>query len=212
MTETEKSLTLEMPKKGDKLFRPLGRQRGAILVHPGGVTDPEGNRDITTRRYLYEEGYKRGAGLLLSAAECNPMADALLYPIVFLYRQYLELKLKSLLNCAWEVGLEASGKVDHDLRSLWKTLRGSVLPTVWPEVPPSRTEAVEKCVDELHSHDPASLAFRYPENKQGDAQTLESLQSVDLANLRDVMGRIANFLDCADEAIGRWTEDGAGTE
>lgn len=93
MTETANPLFVPMPEKGDKLFRPLDRQHGGIMVHPGAAIDPDGNRYITVRRCLYEEGYKRAADLLVEGARSETTPDPFFYPIVFLHRRYLELKL-----------------------------------------------------------------------------------------------------------------------
>lgn len=35
---------------------------------------------------------------------------------------------------------------------------------------------------------------------------MQNLQSVDLSNLHDVMGKIANFLDGVGSAIGLWSD------
>lgn len=208
MTEMTNPLSVPMPKIGDKLFRALDRDQGGIMVHPGGVTDADGSRDITVRRYLYEEGYKRAADLLVEGARSEITPDPLLYPIVFLYRQYLELKLKSLLNSIpWEEDSEASKALgQHNLRALWEILKGSVIPKVWPEVLTEFVEAVDNCIGEFEREDAGSYAFRYPEDKGGCRQTVQNLRSVDLSNFSKVMGKIANFLDCVDNAIGRWME------
>lgn len=214
MSETSDPLAVPAPEKGDRLFKPLNRPQGGTMVHPGGVIDAEENRDITIRRYLYEEGYKRAADLLVGALQGGPQRDELLYPVAFLYRQYLELKLKSLLkSIPWEPGSEASLKPkldEHRLMPLWTTVRDSVLPAVWPEANLKKVEAVESCIAEFDGQDPGSIAFRYSEEKyekdKNSKQTLQNLESVDISNLKDVMARLANFLDCIDEAIGRFIE------
>lgn len=207
MTEMTNPLSAPMPEIGDKLFRALDRDQGGITVHPGGVTDADGSRDITVRRYLYEEGYKRAADLLVEGARSEITPDPLLYPIVFLYRQYLELKLKSLLNSIpWEESSESNEPPDHGLRGLWETVKGSVIPKVWPEAQPELVQAVDNCVTEFQNRDPKSTEFRYAEDKEGRHQTLQNLHSVDLSNFSEVMDKMANFLDCVDYAIGRWAE------
>lgn len=194
-------LAIPMPEKGDKLFKPLNRQQGGIRVHPGGVTDSKGKRDLTTRRYIYEEGYKRGADLLLGATQYERTPDILLYPIVFLYRHYLELRLKSLLNgTPSEIGSESSVKVGHDLVQLWRDVKDSVLPLVRSECLPVYIDAVDSCIEEFVELDRGGDAFRYPEFKTG-SRTLDNVDSINLSNLGEVMGKIANFLDCVDNAI-----------
>jgi hypothetical protein len=204
---SENPLFVAMPETGDELFRPLDRRQGGIIVHPGGITDAEGDRDTTIRCYLYEEGYKRAADLLVRAAQSETAPDRLLYPIVFLYRQYFELKLKSLLNCAPREDSSGSNKKPgHDLVQLWERVERLLIPEVWPEAKSKHVKAVAKCVQEFQRQDQGADAFRYPEDKSGSNQNLKNLESVDLCNLSEVTGKIANFLDCADEALGRWME------
>lgn len=207
MAETRNPLVVAMPERGDRLFRPLDRRDGGIMVHPGGVTDSDGNRDISIRRYLYEEGYKRAAELLVGATQGETFPDGLLYPIVFLYRHYLELRLKSLLNSRpWEESSEPSKSPDHKLEPLWEIVKGSVIPRVWPEVQPEPVEAVDNCIKEFQEQDLNSTEFRYPEDRSGCQQTVKNIESVDIANFSEVMTRIANFLDCVDNALWRWME------
>ncbi|HTV56457.1 MAG TPA: helix-turn-helix domain-containing protein [Terriglobia bacterium] len=191
MLDATNPFSVPMPEAGDTLFRRLARRDGGLLVHPE-PTDADGNPDVSTRRYLYEEGYKHAADLLADAARADPNRDLLLYPIAFLYRHYLELKLKALLNCMpWEPGSEPRMKADHDLQALWTTVTKSLLPVVWPEREPDLDDAVSDCIEEVHKIDPSSFAFRYPEDKKWN-QTLRNLESVDVSNLKAVVADLKN--------------------
>src|SRR5450755_373784 len=80
---------------------------------------------------LYITGYKEaGDRLVTSSMEDRSHQDALVFPIVFLYRQYLELSLKRLIREGiWLLGIPSSGEVgyptgSHNLLELWKECKG----------------------------------------------------------------------------------------
>ncbi len=70
------------PRKGDTLFQPGGYQHLAACI----VTDFS----------LAATGYQDAASLLIASLNAAERNDALVFPIIFCYRQYLELKLKVL--------------------------------------------------------------------------------------------------------------------
>jgi hypothetical protein len=79
---------LRWPKAGDQLFKPSGEWDGNahIANHP------------TTRLVLMLGGYKRAADLLVQHATADRAdRDTLVFPIIFNYRQFLELSLKYLI-------------------------------------------------------------------------------------------------------------------
>ena len=77
------------PRRGDKLFTSEGSDwwNKACLTH------------FSDGWWIYATGYKLGADLLVQyVTETHKNQDRLIYPIVFLYRQYLELRLKELIK------------------------------------------------------------------------------------------------------------------
>lgn len=76
------------PKAGDKLILPGQSGQGAYLARHHGE-----------RIYRLINGYKLAADLLVEEVAAETWRkDVLIYPIVFCYRHYLELILKSLLD------------------------------------------------------------------------------------------------------------------
>ena len=69
-------------------------------------------------------GYKDAADALVGAlAERKAPLDSVVYPLVFLYRQGLELELKLILPLARRLaGKEASVDIGHKLMPLWSEL------------------------------------------------------------------------------------------
>jgi hypothetical protein len=195
MNEGASHLDLELaeppwPKQGDKLFIPGAGRRVAYL---GG---------FGTNFSRYAIGYKEAADALIDrTCELDRGADLQFYPIAFLYRQYLELRLKQLLIIGGHVVYyESKLTHGHDLRKPWAEVR-KILETVWPSTHVEEMNALEKCIDELCSLDAKSMSFRYPVDKEGKP-TLLGLDRVDLVNLKNVMERISSFLDASSDALG----------
>ena len=91
------------PKRGDRVFVPSA---SGAYIDPFGLIDPArpGERSSFGRWELYADGFREAADRLvgsLDAGEMNsPPGAALIYPILFCYRHFLELQLKALvLTC-----------------------------------------------------------------------------------------------------------------
>ena len=90
-------------------------------------------------------------------------ADLLTNPIVFLYRHYLELRLKVIIIRGRDL-LERDRPRDwqhHDVEHLW-TLCRDVLQQVWPKGPRCDLDAIGTCIGEWNSVDSSSMAFQVP--------------------------------------------------
>lgn len=195
MNEDANVLSLEFvqptwPKQGDKLFMP-GHGRNA--AHLGGF-----GRSFD----VYAAGYKDAADVLIDRIlESDSGADLQVYAIVFLYRQYLELRLKELLISGGHVVYyESKLTHGHDLKGPWLQVR-KILELVWPGTYPDEMDALGKCIEEFCSLDAKSMSFRYPIDKGGQP-TLLGLERIDLVNLKNVMGRISSFLDASSDGLG----------
>ena len=130
--------------------------------------------------YPYVAGYKDAADKVIDATQ-NEYFDSLVYPVMFLYRHYLEIMLKQLL---WEfrslhlylekyprsmednTGSEKDDPIlKHDLMRIWKELRKLIEKAWRDEEDLSFLADVELRVREFHAIDQGSFAFRYPVNK-----------------------------------------------
>jgi hypothetical protein len=98
------------PKKGDQAFGVSGNwQRNARVAT--GVHD---------RLVIMMTGYKAAADLPVEKSQRSGFdRDTLVYPIVFTYRQVIELELKYLIaTYGFTVGIKANWK-SHDIAFLW---------------------------------------------------------------------------------------------
>jgi len=167
---------------GDKLFSKSLSASGAIL-----------HQFSNERLYHMTIGYKLAADTLIEHTYTEAWkTQKLVYPIIFCYRHFLELTLKSMLEEYSSASVVTSNWSHHKLEDLWKAFRG-ILKEVGAEDPKEHSiDAVEQCIAEFSKIDPVSETFRYPTNRRGSPLHI-SLEIIDLIQLRSTMEAIDNF-------------------
>jgi hypothetical protein len=156
---------------------------------------------------LYATGYKDAADLIIERViQTRQGMDTLIYPAAFLYRHYLELRLKELIIHAEQL-LDLSGEIKHLHRIdlLWISAR-RLLEQVWPDGPKPDLDVVSECIKEFCELDSQSMSFRYPVTKDG-AETLPGVKHINLRHLMDVMARVASLLEGASMGISAYLDD-----
>ena len=146
------------PTKGDKPF----------VV----ADDPLDNANIAdnefTRLVLMMTGYKDAADLMVDRSTSDRSArDTLVFPIIFNYRQFLELSLKHQLAAYGpRVGIRANWKT-HDLATLWSEFL-EMLERYGTQDPDEADPVVGEIILEFAKIDPGSYSYRYPVDRKGD--------------------------------------------
>jgi hypothetical protein len=155
---------------------------------------------------MYADGYKRAGDLLVEYVKnAHRDQDILVFPIVFLYRQYIELRVKEIIRDGNQLlGIPESFPKHHKIDELWRECR-KILEKLWPEGPTDDLDAVEECIQQFSQKDPSSMAFRYPTDKHGN-RSLPDLRHINLRNLSDVIDRIASLLDGASMGLSYYLE------
>jgi hypothetical protein len=151
---------------------------------------------------LYATGYKTAADMLAThVVERRNRQDTLVYPILFLYRQYVELAVKEIIRSGL-VYLERDRGTPqhHDLGQLWAQAE-KLLDEICPGDSVRELKETGRIIKELNSVDPQADAFRYPVNKKGE-QSLQGIRHIDIGNVREVAARLAVMLDGATTQIG----------
>jgi hypothetical protein len=156
---------------------------------------------------LYVNGYKQAADALVEhVKQTRGDQDTLVFPIVFLYRQYLELRLKQLIRDGCQLfDQSASFPKKHELDRLWAECR-PILSKLESPVPTSDLEAVDEAIAQFCAVDPTSQAFRYPTDKEENPSLPADLRYINLRNLAEVMERIGSFFDAAAMVISVYLE------
>jgi hypothetical protein len=191
---------LRYPQKGDVLFE--------------SAEDWYHNACINLRFFnwdWYASGYKHAGDVLVQhVIDTRDHRDTLVFPIVFNYRQYLELRLKELIFVGRQLSNEAPEfPATHNLRDLWNICRPIIAE---PDLGATETdfEAIDDAISEFCLVDPGSYSFRYPVDRDGSPSISDTLRVINLRQLRDRIDALANFLDGVSMAFSAWLDDMAG--
>ena len=184
------------PQKKDKLFleNPISLHSAAIR----GFTDDKWG--------TYDEGYRQACDVLLDHVlkkGGKAQRNFIVYPILYLYRHYIELLLKEIIKDGYKLfNIEDNLPCHHRLCDLW-TKCWKIIDMTWPpKALQSKNDLnqVKRLIIEFSKQDLMSDAFRYPMDKK-DKPTLEKLQNVDLENFKNVVGRLCFALESLSNGI-----------
>jgi len=178
---------------------PLPRKGGRVFIEPQDWEDNAwlGRTRVVNSWSLYAEGFKRAADQLVEdLLEARAFApDLLIHPVLFLYRHYLELRLKELIIVSGKLlGETYAVPPQHELMTLWVEVRPR-LERVWPGVSAKKYhDAIEERLREVCRVDPGSYAFRYPVDTHGRPSVADP-GNISLGHLKDEMAGISTILD-----------------
>lgn len=151
---------------------------------------------------IYAAGYKDAADAILYAlSERRTSLDSVIYPLVFLYRQGLELQIKLILPLARQLANSPS-KEDHShsLMPMWAELR-TLLNELTPYACDQEVPAMEQFLHQLAEIDPQSFSFRYPKDKKGQL-SLPDLHHINVRHLSEVMDSMFMLLSGIHSELG----------
>lgn len=144
----------------------------------------------------YVEGFRQAAEVLIAEVEHRRgLPDFLVYPIVYCYRQYLELQLKHILRRAkalqiYDKDVPTGGKRAHDLSYLWAECQGVIIATAeFPDEDKDRIEKISEFIEQIMALDPKGFGARYAD------VGLPGTDHIHLGNLRGYMAWICEWLD-----------------
>ena len=175
-------------------------RRGHVLDRPAvvGIDALETNACfwVEASWNLYAKGYRIAAESMFErvSSEGRHM-DSTVYPLVFLWRQYLELRLKQAILTGHGIlneGERADLLLTHSLSKLWRKAE-PILCKVVPEAN-EETAAASEIIAQFDALDPDSMAFRYPVSRDGHA-TVPRRSNLCLQNFDCVMRQLARYLD-----------------
>ncbi|MGJ5175522.1 hypothetical protein ACQR16_03535 [Bradyrhizobium oligotrophicum] len=175
------------PKAGDRPFTQSQNWQDNAYI------DPHGHG----RLVMMMAGYKRAADLMVERAIADDVdQSSLVYPIIFNYRQFIELSLKYLISTyGHTVGVDAIWNT-HDLGDLWKALM-AVLTGYGHRDVDGTDPTVAQIVAEFAKVDPKSFSYRYPVDIKGRPIPIAHSE-LDLAALADVMNALDGYFSGTD--------------
>lgn len=152
---------------------------------------------------LYIEGYREAADKLVhDVVESGTNQDILVFPISFLYRQYIELQLKHIIRES-RIFLEdgVSFPEHHRIGDLWNTANSLMAriikdhdQSIKDYITKADVQAIKTIITEFVKVDPESFSFRYPKDKKGN-NNLGGIQYINLRKLHDQMDVLKEKLD-----------------
>lgn len=146
--------------------------------------------------FYYSEGYRMaGESLFMELKECESVCRIFLtYPMIFCYRQFIELRLKELIFSGKRLNDQPGAfPITHSISNLFRHYISYTLPNIDPTHDKNLITHVEVLMDELDSIDNNSMSFRYPLSKT--FSPLITLPNMDIDNFKTVMDRLSNFFD-----------------
>lgn len=162
---------------------------------------------------FYTWGYQQAGDLLVEHGITQGKQNILVYPTVFLYRQYIELRLKEIIrngnmalnrpqdfpkshniDCLWGKCRDILEELDKDeLANLSKDERNKRNNTL---------NALEKDIKTFSEWDPTSQAFRYPADKNGTSLiSVSDLKGINFRDLQKLVERISSYLEAISGGI-----------
>lgn len=159
-------------------------------------------RSGITKFFLYSDSYKESAIKLFEQLNGEAYnANTLVYPLVFLCRHFIELRLKELIS---GLNYAVSEKYDfpkgHKLINLWNEYKRLVVESGEGYGPDEiHIKNTEKLIVEFDSIDPGSMCFRYPVNNNKNPSLI--MTNLDLENFRLTMAKLFNFFDMQSDAV-----------
>jgi hypothetical protein len=146
----------------------------------------------------YALEYVSAADKLVQTVNDLPDREKYALPIVFLYRHFIELRLKSILREEYKKHKRSSVPKTHRIDELWGMVR-KVLEPVLKQYKDNgmlaEVEAVEEFIKEFAAVDAMSESFRYPIDTKGQP-TLKGnslLQDVSYINLQHIADKMASL-------------------
>ena len=175
------------PAEGDRPF----------VVSADDTANAQIPDDNFARMVFMMEGYKKGADLMVTRAEADAVERTyLVCPIIFNYRQFLELSLKYLIATYGSPVHVGPVWRSHDLAELWRTF-SEILIRYGTSKPDEANPVVAGIVAEFAKIDPGSYSYRYPVDTQGRPIPI-TYADLHLPTLADVMSGASSYFTGCD--------------
>ena len=157
-------------------------------------------------------GYKNGADILSQYVDSTQRhQDTLVYPILFLYRHYLELMIKEILTDCAKILDEKITFKHHNLSAYWEEAKDKCFKALEEKIPEDMIVPIENMVRQLVEVDKSSDAFRYPCRKDGSA-TLEGMTHINIKRVSEEIAKTSDALEAISAALSVAVETKADHE
>ncbi|MBD3338588.1 MAG: hypothetical protein GF353_05750 [Candidatus Lokiarchaeota archaeon] len=136
---------------------------------------------------IYTQSFKDAGDRLVEYAQSDKTSiNFLVFPILFLYRHYIELALKEIILSATQYLEKENNAINsHNLSHLWDETK-KLISEVDLDIPEDEIVAVENQIIQFHKLDMSSMTFRYPVDKQGNVFKNLS-EYINIENVREIV-------------------------
>ena len=193
---------MSFPSEEKSVFKPANNKKNEATI---------ASAYFKSKYWEYEIAYKEAGDRLVDAAiEGDSLfLSVSVYPITFLYRQFVELYVKDLIRRFVPLNRVKSGlSGSHDLYDLWHCLLDHVKENIYcfPRIIRDRDIfdiliGTDAYIAELSAVDRKSMAFRYPDDKQHENDYFKNEVPIDLVNLKERIEELANFFCIMEECL-----------
>ena len=131
----------------------------------------------------------------------------MIFPIVFLYRHYIELKLKFIIregNQFLDRPAVDPADYSHKLGKLWSDARG-IIEAVFEDEDRAPLDRVTEIIEEFEHDDPYAPGFKYPKDKRGN-RSLSGLQHINVAQFSEEMDEVEALIEGAAEGVAYYLD------
>ncbi len=178
------------PKPGDTLIKEDGLKVLLANWHEG-------------QWYFYADAFKEAADKLVEQVEDHwDHDDKQALPILYLYRHYVELKLKSVIFQLDAIGgtqIRRGLLKRHQLIDFWNYAKANFGCCGCGPFPSEEAKGINALIKELSDIDPESMVFRYPQDLDGNMYSLPA--DISMQHLKDTMQKLTYGLSIFEGAI-----------
>ncbi len=152
----------------------------------------------------YAIGYLNAAKLLARIViYSQSRMDTLVYPIIYLYRHYLEIRLKDLIRQGANITgtptderLEEILNGSHHLMKLWNNFKPFFIKVSGGNGDFDNVKkGMESYINQIHAIDPASFTFRYDRAKHSTEHNLEKHERINLFHFCQNMEKLTRLIE-----------------
>ncbi|MFY8327179.1 hypothetical protein [Pseudoalteromonas sp. ZZD1] len=177
-----------------------------------GIEKDHSNADIgwmNNKSPFYNEGYKAAARELTLdyGGRSTTEKDTLVFPVVFLYRQYIELTLKDLIReLDNKLGYKRNDNIlaQHKLLPLWDAAIKQYDTFIKQEnitlVFTSTSHKERIIVNQFNQIDEDSFSFRYASDKKGK-ETLGGVDYISVDNFKSQIEQVVTYIEKMIETL-----------
>lgn len=164
---------------------------------------------MNNRSVFYSHGYRAAAEKLIKdyGSLSLPERDSMVFPVIFLYRHYLEIEIKDLIyRIEYFSGNEKLEITHHRLLNIWDILDkkyDELLTNISPKYnfcSDKDRNSIRVLIKEFNNIDELSFSFRYPKDKKGN-KSIKGINYISLDNFKTEINKVINVIDKINETV-----------